>query len=403
MYVATPSKSSPKALPQDSPKTNRSQVAKPSKRQPAQPVNKRNTQLGAISTKRAFSEPAKQDFRDAFRRDRDRIIHSTAFRRLEYKTQVFINHESDHFRNRLTHSLEVSQIARSLTNALGGSEPLAEALALAHDLGHPPFGHEGEDALKRLHSFDHNHHTLKLVTELEDPYPYCEGLNLTLATLEGLIKHSYPELEEFKAKGGIKRLKIDWDSPPSLEAFSAAIADDIAYNCHDLDDGIRGNFFAIDQAAEAIGLVGEVWGNIKASYPQQEPKRLLISTLIGELMRDLITGIAKRIASGEWVGFLKSLRGKNSHLKAFSPHIQEQMEVLRGFLHHNLYKNPILQELGECGGEIVQDLFTHYKNQLPAQEACDYVAGMTDRFAITKHKKFFPAKEHLRKPLTIKL
>jgi len=272
-------------------------------------------------------------------------------------------------------------------------------LALAHDLGHPPFGHEGETALTKLHKFDHNLHTLKLVTKLEEPYPYYEGLNLTKATLEGLLKHNYPEINDLKIEG----MEVDSTSPPTIEAFSAAIADDIAYNCHDLDDGIRGNFFSIEEVAEAIPLVGDILRDIKSQYPNCKPKRLLISTLIGTLIKDLITNLKRQIDTATRLEFLKNLKGKNSHMEAFSPSVREQMTIMREFLNHNLYKNLVLKELGACGGEIIQDLFTHYSQEKAAEEACDYVAGMTDRFAIDKHKKYFESKEHLRKPLTTKL
>ena len=373
-------------------------------------MRKRKPQLGEISSRRAYGEPDGDEIRTPFQRDRDRIIHCTAFRRLEYKTQVFVNYEGDHYRTRLTHSLEVAQIARSLVFAIGGDEPLAEALALAHDLGHPPFGHAGEEALRGVCSqFDHNRQTLKIVTELEDRYPSHPGLNLTHACLEGLLKHNYPNDSMSKEITGIEGLNFDPKSPPSLEAEMTAIADDIAYNCHDLDDGLRGDenqsFFALDDVAAAVPLVGEELRALKGKHsnaPNLIP--LLISGLIGKMIRDLRRQTLRRIRTDSRLSFLRELKKENNaHLQAFSEPLREQLALLRGFLNQKLYKSCELARKAALSRELLTDLFHHYRQKGMPEDACDYIAGMTDRFAMQRHQKYFPKKESLRLELVTKI
>lgn len=368
----------------------------------------RNPQLGEISPLRAHPEPTKDEVRTPFMRDRDRIIHCAAFRRLEYKTQVFINYEGDHYRTRLTHSLEVAQIARSMVLAVGGDEALAESLALAHDLGHPPFGHAGENALRACYrQFDHNLQTFKIVTALEDRYPHHRGLNLTHACLDGLLKHNYPNHCGYDSVAG---LEFDAAAPPSVEAEMAAIADDIAYNCHDLDDGLRDfdenrHFFTLEEVAEAVPTVGEIRQRLRKQYPQYDnPIPLLISTLIGTLIGDIRRQTAKRIQTDSRLRFLSGLKPrKNAHMEAFSPRLRQQMELLRKFLDERLYKNRRLAKIAEFGGELVTDLFNLYKNKESDEDACNYIAGMTDRFAVLEHQKHFKEKHSLREALITKV
>jgi dGTPase len=380
---------------------------------------------------RLHAEPASKG-RSPFRRDCDRIIHSTAFRRLKHKTQVFVFDEGDHYRTRLTHTLEVAQIARALARALGLDEDLAEALALAHDLGHPPFGHAGERALdERLAvfgGFDHNAQTLRVVTALERHYPAFDGLNLTWETLEGLVKHNGPltapdgtPLERYRTRGvpetilrytGMQDLQL-W-SFPSVEAQVAAVADDIAYDAHDIDDGLRADLFALDEIA-AAGLPGEIVADLRAAYPALETGRLVhgfIRRLIGLLIEDVAEETERRLAvlaprSADEV------RLAASPVAGFSPRVGEADRAIKDFLKARMYRHRrVMRVMDEAAG-VVRDLFMHFDAQpddLPpewrqgldalgtasrARRIADFIAGMTDRYALAEHRRLFDSTPEL--------
>jgi dGTPase len=351
------------------------------------------------------------DLRSPFQRDRDRIIHATAFRRLQYKTQVFIYHEGDHFRTRLTHSIEVAQIARSIARLLALDEDLAEALALAHDLGHPPFGHAGEDALnaamKPHGGFDHNAQSLKAVTLLEARYAGFDGLNLTWETLEGLAKHNgplrrpAPYIAEYDA-----RHPLDLGSHASAEAQVAALADDIAYNNHDLDDGLRARLFTLEEVA-ALPLVGDALADAQAAAPDAPPERLAaeaIRRVINRMVGDVVAESRRRIAAlaPEDVA---AIRAAPRPVVAFSDQMVEANNVVREFLFHRMYRHWRVNRTMAKSKRVVQMLFSllHGGPQmLPpvwrdrageagtpacARVVCDYIAGMTDRYALEEHRR----------------
>lgn len=410
--------------------------------------------------------------RTAFQRDRDRIIHSTAFRRLEYKTQVFVNHEGDHYRTRLTHSLEVSQLSRSTCRSLGLNEDLAEALALAHDLGHTPFGHSGEEALSEVMDsfggFDHNAHTLRILTGLEQRYADFDGLNLTWETLEGVAKHNGPVLKHnpgsilqmwknftgnLKAKmtgeetyggppsatgekhvpvarkavseGGVNlqnpnpgvpravaeynsRHDLELDSYAGGEAQVASLCDDIAYNNHDIDDGLRARLFTIAQLDEVPG-VASIFHEVRKSYPGIETTRLTheaIRRLINRMVTDLITQTMQNIQS-EHVESPDDIRHLGKPLVAFSPEMQEINASLKTFLMNNMYRHYKVNRMASKARRVVKDLFQFFLNEpdcLPtawreqagsprtaktAMVVADFIAGMTDRFALDEYRRIF--------------
>jgi dGTPase len=370
--------------------------------------------------------------RSDFSRDRDRILHSTAFRRLTHKTQVFIYHEGDHYRTRLTHSLEVAQIARSMARTLQVDEDLTEALALAHDLGHPPFGHAGERALAaamgNAGGFDHNAQSLRVVTELERKYARFDGLNLTWETLEGLVKHNGPLLTVGDRESGEARRAIpetilaycakqdlELATYASVEAQIAALADDIAYNNHDIDDGYRAGFFTFDELAEA-GIPGSALAGAKATYPGIEEGRLL-----NEANRRLITAMIDDAVAETHVR-LKRLKPQNagdvrhaaSAVVAFSPTMQQDLADLRAFLAARVYQHPRISRIMRDAASVVSDLFDLYNRRpeaLPpewrepercesagtfARHICDFIAGMTDRYALAEHRRLFDATPDLR-------
>ena len=347
--------------------------------------------------------------RDAFQRDRDRIIHSVPFRRLRQKTQVFIDPENDHFRVRLTHSLEVAQIGRALARALGLNEDLTEALCLAHDIGHPPFGHSGEDALEAAMAeaggFDHNAHSLRLLTRLEHPYPVHPGLNLSWETLEGLAKHNGPLAEPSWAMR-----EADADFPlalatwPSLEAQVAALADDIAYDNHDIDDGLRAGLLSVEELGE-VPFVRDAWAAVRARYPDLPEARLtgeLVRDQIGIMVNDLIGETRRRIAASG-VDSVEAVRASGSALAAFSDALAAQERQLKTFLYARLYNSPRVSAVKAEAQRVVANLFAAYRDEprlLPAgwadwaEDATgqvraigDYVAGMTDRYAIARHRE----------------
>ena len=356
---------------------------------------------------RLFKEPAPYE-RSEFQRDRDRVIHSSAFRRLEYKTQVFVNHEGDHYRTRLTHSLEVSQIARSIARALGLDEDLAESIALAHDLGHTPFGHAGEDALKTVYpEFEHNAQTIKIVTRLEQKYAEFDGLNLTWETLEGIAKHNGP------IKMGAPRIireynrfyNLELDSYPSLEAQIASLADDIAYCNHDLDDGLRANLFTIEDMLE-LPLVGHTFREIQERYPDISAARIIHEStrrMISAMVRDLLVNTKKRIYEFA-IRDPQDVRKLGQSLARFSPEMEEINHIIKEWLTKNMYRHYKVNRMTTKAKKTVIELFNFFITEpgcLPTQwqkkaektslheVVADYIAGMTDRFALEEHEKIF--------------
>jgi dGTPase len=348
--------------------------------------------------------------RDAFQRDRDRIIHSISFRRLRHKTQVFMAPDGDHFRVRLTHSLEVAQIGRTIARTLGLNEDLTEALCLAHDIGHPPFGHAGEDALKAALSdhggFDHNGHTLRTLTAIERPYPRWDGLNLSWETLEGLAKHNGPVRHPGWALREVDAgFPLDLDSHASLEAQVAALADDIAYDNHDIDDGLRAGLLTLDQLL-AVPLVARVWDAARREFPDVAPKRLaseLIRSQIGVMVNDLVAETRARIAESG-VGDVADIRAAGRALVGFSEEMRIEERDLKRFMYANLYHHPRQLAAADAAHGIVQGLFAAYhadpaslpeewRERLPDDEpACsrhiaDFIAGMTDRYAVRCYRE----------------
>jgi dGTPase len=362
---------------------------------------------------------AESAVRSCFQRDRDRIIHSAAFRRLEYKTQVFVNHEGDFFRTRLTHSLEVSQIARSVCRALRLNEDLAEALALAHDLGHPPFGHAGEDALKEMMQpwggFDHNAQSLRIVSRLEQRYAEFDGLNLTWETLEGVVKHNGPLIGDGESRPlpaaiaeYVEGHDLELATHAGAEAQIASLADDIAYNNHDIDDGLRAGLFGIDDLAE-VPLVGPMFASVRARYPNIETSRLIhesVRRLIGHMVDDLIAETRRRCAEMR-PGSADDVRCAGRPLASFSAAMQENDRALKAFLRERMYRHYKLNRMTSKARRLVKDLFQLFLSEpecLPtewrrrtdgaasvrtARVVADYIAGMTDRFAADEHRRLF--------------
>ncbi len=348
--------------------------------------------------------------RDAFQRDRDRIIHSISFRRLRHKTQVFMAPDGDHFRVRLTHSLEVAQIGRTIARTLALNEDLTEALCLAHDIGHPPFGHAGEDALKAALSgqggFDHNGHTLRTLMTIERPYPLWNGLNLTWETLEGLAKHNGPARHPGWALAAADaEFPLALNSFSSLEAQVAAIADDIAYDNHDIDDGLRAGLLTLDQML-AVPLVARGWDDVRRRFPEVAPARLigeLVRTQIGTMVNDLIAETHARIAASG-VASVEDVRAAGQCLVGFSPAMREAERDLKRFMYANLYHHPRQLAAADAANGIVAGLFAVYRDdprtipeewreRLPAAEPdrsrhiADFIAGMTDRYAVSRYRE----------------
>jgi dGTPase len=356
--------------------------------------------------------------RSCYQRDRDRIIHSTAFRRLKHKTQVFVQHEGDYYRTRLTHSLEVSQIARSLSRMLGLDEDLAEALALSHDLGHPPFGHAGEAALdscmKAHGGFDHNAQALVLVTRLEHRYAEFDGLNLTWETLEGLVKHNGPLIALDVERGDLPEAiaQFPWDlelhTQPGLEAQLAALSDDIAYVNHDIDDGLRAGLFELDEVF-AVPLAGPIFRTVSDAHPGLERGRLIgeaVRRLITKMVSDVADETAARIASAN-PSSAAAIRVAAAPLASFSEGFYAELLELKVFLFRRMYRHPRVMQVMTGAQQALADLFNAYMNdpsRLPrewaaecgapgdrrtARAVCDYIAGMTDRFALQEYKRIF--------------
>ena len=346
--------------------------------------------------------------RSEFQRDRDRIIHSGAFRRLEYKTQVFVNHEGDLFRTRLTHSIEVAQIARSIARRLHLNEDLAEAISLAHDLGHTPFGHAGQDALntcmKPYGGFEHNLQSLRVVDLLEERYAAFDGLNLCFETREGILKHCSAEKAVQLGEIGARFLH---NRRPSLEAQIANLADEIAYNNHDVDDGLRSGLITLEQLAE-VPLVGKHLHAVRQAYPELPERRMVHETvrrMINALVSDLIQQSERNIGK-QVITTLEEVRGAPPMI-AFSSDMNEQQRALKNFLRTNLYRHYRVMRMSAKAQRIITDLFRVFIDDnrlLPpqfqqqaesdsARAVADYIAGMTDRYAIREHRRLFAVEE----------
>jgi len=346
--------------------------------------------------------------RDIFQRDRDRIIHSVAFRRLRHKTQVFIAPDGDHFRVRLTHSLEVAQIGRTIARALGLNEDLTEALCLAHDLGHPPFGHAGEDALDAAlvdaGGFDHNAHTIRIVTRLETPYPDFDGLNLSWEALEGLAKHNGPVANPTWAMAEANAERdLELDSWPGLEAQVAAIADDIAYDNHDIDDGLRSGLLELDELIE-LPLIERHWRAIGERHPgisADKRQRALVRDMIGAMVGDVLAETGSRVREAG-VASIDEVSAAGRALAGFSDELAAEERGLKRFLYSRLYDALELKPIREEGERVVSNLAAAYRANpsiLPDQwqrggdtthrlrTIGDFIAGMTDRFAIARHEE----------------
>ncbi len=372
---------------------------------------------------RLLAEP-ESPTRTCFQRDRDRIIHSTALRRLMHKTQVFVSPGGDHFRTRLTHSLEVAQIARGLALNLGLNQDLAEALALAHDFGHPPFGHAGEEALDEVMrpfgGFDHNDQTLRIVVRLEQRYAAFDGLNLTWETLEGLVKHNGPLLGPYSdgaplpetIAGHTEVQDLELESFAGPEAQVAAIADDIAYDNHDVDDGLRAGVFTIDELS-AVPHVAEAIDRVRQRYPRLERHRLsheAVRSLIDAMVIDVLEETRARLAAAS-PGSAADIRALDQPVVAFSPAMVQKDRAIKKFLFGNMYRHPDVLRETDRARRIVKDLFGRFvedPTSMPdewsvsatasgsretARVAADYIAGMTDRYAKREHERLFGTKE----------
>ncbi len=363
-------------------------------------------------------------FRSPFQRDRDRIIHSSAFRRLKHKTQVFVEHEGDYYRTRLTHTIEVAQVARTIAGVLGLNTDLAETVALAHDLGHTPFGHTGEDAMERLMApyggFDHNAQALRIVTRLERHYADFDGLNLTWETLEGIAKHNGPVIgpnADAKHDGplpyALAEVNAQWDldlhTHASAEAQVAAIADDVAYSHHDLHDGLRSGLFTEDDLME-LPVTGPAFEEVDRTYPGLEKMRRrheALRRVFGRMVEDVIAVAQNRLASAQPKS-VEEIRHMGTTVIRFSKPLYQELKAVRSFLFHRMYRAPSVMAVRAEVTRMVDDLFPLFLKQpdlLPpewqgdvqaatdetqlARVVADYVAGMTDRFAIQEHARLF--------------
>ncbi|MGO9134059.1 MAG: deoxyguanosinetriphosphate triphosphohydrolase [Methylovirgula sp.] len=389
----------------------------------------------ARSRGRRFGEPISPT-RTEFQRDRDRIVHSTAFRRLAHKTQVFVPHEGDHYRTRLTHSIEVGQIARALARALGLDDDLAEALALAHDLGHTPFGHTGEDVLDELMlpygGFDHNAQALRIVTKLERRYATFDGLNLSWEALEGLVKHNGPlmladgmPIPRYAERGLPLALReydaqhdLELASFASAEAQAAAIADDIAYNAHDIDDGLRAGLFGFSEVSE-VDFLRDIGSEIESLYPNLERPRViheLVRRVITHFIEDAIAESRQRLADSG-VASVEAVRAHATPLIGFGQATESVDKIVKSFLFQNMYRHPRIARVRMLAADVVRDLFAAFFESpdymppewaqaaalVPLEEEarrariiCDYIAGMTDRYALAEHTRLFDVTPELR-------
>jgi dGTPase len=370
-----------------------------------------------ITRGRLFAED-ESNFRSCFQRDRDRIIHSSAFRRLKHKTQVFVEHEGDYFRTRLTHSIEVAQVARTISGALGLNEELAEAVSLAHDLGHTPFGHTGEDALDAqmigYGGFDHNAQAVRIVTSLEQHYADFDGLNLTWECLEGIAKHNGPVSKPYPLALLEYNLQHDLElhTYASGEAQVAALADDIAYNNHDLHDGLRAGLFTDAQAAElpivgpAFTAVDQKYKNLDANRRRHEALRRVFGVMVEDVMATSYVILAQSGAKSA-----QDIRNLDHSVVQFSPSLWSELKEIRTFLFENMYRAPRVMQQREHAAQVVRDLFEIFMTSpeaMPgnwggavasnapdlhkARVVADYIAGMTDRFAQQEHDRLHTAR-----------
>jgi dGTPase len=380
----------------------------------------------ARSRGRLHAEP-ESPTRTVYQRDRDRIIHSGAFRRLKHKTQVFVYHEGDYYRTRLTHSLEVAQIARSLARSLSVDEDLAEALALAHDLGHTPFGHAGEESLNEVMApyggFDHNGQTLRIVTALEARYAEFDGLNLTWETLEGVAKHNGPLISADDGLDGLPWALAEYARPndlelhtwPGIEAQIAAMSDDIAYHSHDVDDGLRAGLFDVSELAD-VPIVGPILKEVRDRYPKLEKSRLFHEIgrrLINVMVNDLLAETDKRLSEAR-PRDEDEVRLHGSALVGFSETLDAENRALKEFLFERMYRHYRVNRMTSKARRVIADLFTIYVDEpecLPqewrpgaeqadrtarARHVADYIAGMTDRFALDEHRRLYDLYEENR-------
>ena len=361
---------------------------------------------------RLYLEPESAS-RSPWQRDRDRVVHSSAFRKLQYKTQVFVNHEGDFFRTRLTHSIEVAQVARSIARSLGLDEDLTEALALAHDLGHPPFGHAGEEALnlamKPFGGFDHNAQSLRVVTMLESRYAGWDGLNLTWETLEGLVKHNGPlrDPPAYIADYNLRH-KLDLHTQASAEAQVAALADDIAYHSHDLDDGLRAGLFAPEDLRH-LPIVGPALAQARMASLDMPPPRLRHETIrrvIDALISDLIAETRRRLTKLDPAN-ADAIRRAKQRVVMFSDPVAEANQAIKDFLFARMYRHPGVIDVRRRAARIVEDLFRAFRadpSRMPeewraglegasepkvARRVADYIAGMTDTYAALAHRRLY--------------
>jgi dGTPase len=372
-----------------------------------------------VRTRGRLVEEPESATRTPHQRDRDRIIHAAAFRRLEYKTQVFVYHEGDNYRTRLTHSLEVAQIARSASRALGLNEDLAEALALAHDLGHTPFGHAGEagmnDVMKAFGGFDHNGQSLRIVTKLEEKYAAFDGLNLTWETLEGIAKHNGPLIAPGE-NVGLPRAVAEYNAQHDLELHTyagaeaqiAALSDDIAYNNHDIEDGLRAGLFEIEDLDD-VPLAGPVFHDLRKRFPDLDESRLIseaVRDLIGLMVHNLLDETTERLAAAN-PATAEDIRGLDHAVVAFSDDFEKENKALKRFLFERMYRHYRVNRMASKARRLVQELFRLFldePNTLPpdwrrktdgagtektAIAVADYIAGMTDRYAIDEHRRLF--------------
>ena len=363
----------------------------------------------SINSKGRIYKESENSIRSPYQRDRDRIIHSSSFRRLKHKTQVFVNTEGDHYRTRLTHSMEVSQIARTLTRSLGLNEDLSETLSLSHDLGHTPFGHAGEEALsecmKNYGGFNHNIQTLRIVTSLENKYYKFYGLNLTIETLDGLIKHNGPVKNIVPYKKILKKNlfnnKITFNAFPSLEAQVAAISDDIAYNNHDLEDDLRAGLFTIKKISSIShlsGLINKHLKNIK-NFRREIIINQIVRDLINLMVVDVINTTNKNLEKINPQS-INDIYKQDTMIVDFSDKMKKIDKRIKYFLKHNMYNHKKVIVNTNRGKRIIKDLFKYisknprkhisnelFKNELKERVIADFIAGMTDRYAINMHKK----------------
>ncbi|AZL15355.1 deoxyguanosinetriphosphate triphosphohydrolase [Rickettsiales endosymbiont of Stachyamoeba lipophora] len=377
---------------------------------------------------RLFDSAPSEDFRTSFQRDRDRIIHTASFRRLKHKTQVFVSNEGDFYRTRLTHSIEVSQIARSICNALGLDIDLAEAIALAHDLGHPPFGHSGEDALNLVMTnyggFDHNAQTIKILTKLEKKYPDFEGLNLSWETLEGIAKHNGPLIGKLANKDKKvpeyileydKKYCLNLDEFPALEAQIASLADDIAYCCHDIEDGIKAKLFTTEQICEFIPALQEIYNNINHKYPALA-EEMMLTILTRELLKKLVYDLIQNTYGFAIKNQFSSpidVRKAATMTAQFSQEAEQLIKSIKTFLMNTVYRHFRVNRMSSKSKMIVKELFEYFMNcpecmpnewgprghiedlNKRAEIVADFIAGMTDNFAIKEYNSIFNPNDKL--------